>query len=121
VENVAVLANSLHADSAGEKIADGMPTRDALGLTLLAMDYEKDDYSMPRIVTLTKAGKGEGWLATAGIDLDVRSFALEPGNVRDLSTYEHNAPDRPRVSAFTAETGQDACDLVVSEACSESS
>lgn len=115
VENVAVLANGSHADPIAEKIADGMPIRDALALVLLAMDYEKDDYSTPRIVAAADAGKGEGWLATVRADgLDVRSFALEPGRVLHLSTYEHNVPDAARVSDFTAETAEEACDFVVS-------
>jgi IMP cyclohydrolase len=47
--DVAVLSNGSHTDPAAEKIASGMPIRDALALALLALDYEKDDYSTPRI------------------------------------------------------------------------
>ncbi len=45
----AVVANGSHTDPIIEKIAMGYPPRDALGLSLLAMDYEKDSLNTPRI------------------------------------------------------------------------
>ena len=114
VRNVAVLANGSHTDPISEKIAMGMPVRDAIALSLLAMDYEKDDYSTPRIVAVADAGSRTGWLGTVRPDgVDVRSFILNPGQVVHLSTYEHSIPTERRISAFTAETAEEACDYVI--------
>lgn len=115
VGDVAVLANGSHADPVAEKIASGMSIRDALALTHLAMDYEKDDYNTPRITAVADAKTKTGWLATVRHNgLDVRSFNLEPGKVAHLSTYEHNIPTARQISDFTAETAADACNFVVS-------
>ena len=43
IGNRAILTNGSHTDPIAEKIAMGMPVRDAIALSLLAMDYEKDD------------------------------------------------------------------------------
>lgn len=110
----AILANGSHADPVAEKIASGMPIRDALALASLAMDYEKDEYNTPRITAVADAETRLGWLASVRHDgLDVMSFGLEPGQVVHLSTYEHNIPSASRVSAFTAETAEAACDFVL--------
>ena len=114
IRDVAILANGSHTDPIAEKIAMGMPVRDALALSLLAMDYEKDDYQTPRIVAVADAGKKTGWLGTVRHDgLDVQSFTLEPGTILHLSTYGHTVPDAGRVSAFTAETAGAACDFII--------
>ena len=44
VDDVAVVSNGSHTDVIAEKIASGMTIRDALALSLLTMDYEKDDF-----------------------------------------------------------------------------
>ena len=114
VGSYAILANGSHTDPISEKIAMGMPVRDALALSLLAMDYEKDDYSTPRIASVADAGSRTVWLGTVRHDgVDVQSYALEPGQIIHLSTYEHNVPLADRVSPFTAESPEDACDFVV--------
>ena len=114
IGNVAILANGSHTDPIAEKVAMGMPVRDAVALSLLAMDYEKDDYSTPRIVAVADAGNRTGWLGTVRRDgLDVQSFTLEPGKALHISTYEHHVPDAARLADFTAETAKDACDFVI--------
>lgn len=111
----AVLSNGSHTDPVAEKIAMGMPVRDALALSLLAMDYEKDEYSTPRIAAVADADDRTLWLAAVRADgLDVRAFALEPGRIAHLSTYEHNCPDAGYVSRFDAETAEQACDFILS-------
>lgn len=114
VGHCAILANGSHADPIAEKVAAGMPVRDALALVSLSMDYEKDDYSTPRITAVADVGQGLGWLATVRKDgLDVRSYRLERGTVMHLSTYEHHIPSSRFLSEFTAETAEEACDFAL--------
>ena len=114
IGDVAILANGSHADPAADKIAEGMPVRDALILSLFAMDYEKDDYSTPRITAAYDAGEGIGWLGSIRHDgLDVRAFKLEPGTIVHVSTYAHDIPTPHRISPFTAETADEACDFIL--------
>ncbi|MCC8180189.1 MAG: IMP cyclohydrolase [Planctomycetes bacterium] len=114
VGQYAILANGSHTDPIAEKIAMGMPVRDALALSLLAMDYEKDDYSTPRIAAVADASRQLGWLATIRRDgLDVRCVDLDVGQVMHLSTYVHDIPGLELLSEFTAETAADACQFLV--------
>lgn len=109
VGDYAVLANGSHADPTAEKIAMGIPPRDALALALLAMDYEKDEYSTPRITAIANARDNTGWLGVVRKGgLDVQSFALEPGNAIHISTYGHDIPERARVSPFPVATAEEA-------------
>ena len=48
-ERGAVLGNGSHVDPIAEKLALDYPARDALAESLLALDFEKDDYDTPRI------------------------------------------------------------------------
>lgn len=115
VGDCAVLANGSHTDPIAEKMAMGLPPRDAIALSLLAMDYEKDDYDTPRIVAVADAASGTGWLGSIRKDgLDVRSFVLKPGQVVHVSTYEHNIPTKCRVGDFDAESAEEACDFILS-------
>ena len=82
-----VVANGSHVDPIIDKVRAGFPLRDAMALSLLALDYEHDDYSTPRIVA--------GWEREAGYlgivtpeKLVVRAIPLEPGEARLIATYE---------------------------------
>ena len=110
----AVVANGSHADPAAGKIAAGMPVRDALILTLLAMDYERDGHSTPRIIAVADAGAGTGWLGTVRRDgLDVQAVSLSRGSIAHLATYGHVVPSAAGISPFSAETPEDACAFVM--------
>ena len=114
VGNKAILANGSHTDPVAEKIAMGMPVRDAIALSLLAMDYEKDDYSTPRIVAVADPAARAGWLGTIRRNgLSVTSFTLDPGQIVHVATYTHDTPSARRISAFTSETPEEACDFLV--------
>lgn len=116
VGGFAILTNGSHTDPIAEKIAMGLPPRDALALSLLAMDYEKDDYSTPRIAAITEIGSHIVWLGTVRHNgLDVQSYQLKPGEVIHLSTYEHNIPTSARISSFNAETPEQACDFILGQ------
>ena len=73
----AVATNGSQTDPIVEKIAMGIPPRDAISLGLLAMDYEKDSLDTPRIV----AGRlprhhPQGCAAGAGVSARARRGAL---------------------------------------------
>lgn len=109
IGDTAIVTNGSHTDPIAEKIAAGMPARDALALSLLAMDYEKDQYNTPRIATVVRRG-GETWLGVVRDDgLDVRKFVLRPGEMAHISTYVHNLPTKHHISAFTAKTAAESC------------
>ncbi len=116
VRDYAVLTNGSHTDPLAEKLALGLPPRDALALTLLATDYEKDDYNTPRIAAIAQTESPTVWLGVVRHDgIDVQSFDLAPGNVIHLSTYEHSIPMAARISDFTAETAEAACGFVLGQ------
>lgn len=101
--NGVVLGNGSHVDPVAEKIGLGYPTRDALATSLLALDYEKDDYDTPRIAgVLDEVG------AVVGI---VRKDALLVERVSEptlIATYEKNSPEgiefAPESAAKAAQT-----------------
>jgi IMP cyclohydrolase len=91
--NHAVISNGSHTDTITEKIAMGYSARDALALSLLAMDYEKDEFCTPRIAGVINRVSNMAWLATIRVDtLYVRSFELRAGDLFYVATYEHNTP-----------------------------
>jgi IMP cyclohydrolase len=93
----AVVGNGSHVDPVTEKLELGYPARDALAESLLAMDYEKDDYDTPRI-----AGVVDSEAAVVGI---VRRDALLVREVDEptlVATYEKDAPEAFDFKAATA-------------------
>ncbi len=112
---VAVVTNGSQTDPVAEKIDMGMPPRDALALSLLALDYEKDNYNTPRICAVadTRDG-GRGWLAIVRHDgLEVRQMPLEPGRYFYVATYEENTPSLDQSGPFPVATANDACQLLL--------
>jgi IMP cyclohydrolase len=86
-----VVANGSHADPIIEKVAAGYPLRDALALTLLALDYEHDSLSTPRIAAAW--GGDVAWLAiVTAHGLLVSSMQPEPGTAALVATYELTSP-----------------------------
>jgi IMP cyclohydrolase len=106
----AVASNGSHTDPIAEKLELGVPPRDALAACLLALDYEKDQLSTPRIAALAPLAGDQGWLAIVRRDaLIVREVSLEPGGACYVATYEH-ADVRPeqRVEFDAASAAQAA-------------
>lgn len=95
----AVLGNGSHVDPIAEKIEMGYPPRDALALSLLAMDYEKDDYNTPRIAGVVG---DESYIAIVTMDSLVVEGVSEPMLV---ATYEEQ---EPRPFDFEASGAEDA-------------
>jgi len=99
----AIAPNGSHTDPIAEKVALGVPLRDALASCLLAMDYEKDDYDTPRIAAAVPVSGDTGWLAIVRRDaLIVKEVPLEAGQACWVATYEVDEPDGARRFALTA-------------------
>ena len=111
-----VAGNGSQTDPIAEKIAMGMPIRDAITLGLLAMDYEKDSLDTPRIVAAVGQDDTVGWLGIVRKNaVLVRDFALRPGTLFYLSTYECNQPcDAYTDTEFDAADAPAACRYILS-------
>jgi len=115
--NFAVATNGSHTDPITEKILSGMSARDALALSMLALDYEKDSYNTPRISAVVEKGSNLGWLAIVKKgSIHVAEFALEPGKAYYVATYEHTYPcSHYADEKFNAENAETACEYVISK------
>jgi len=111
---VAVVTNGSQTDCIAEKIAMGVPVRDALAYSLLTLDFEKDQYNTPRIASVADKRDGSGWLATVREDcVGGRQVALEPGKFFYLATYEERSPKDDYSGVFPAATPEEACDFML--------
>lgn len=91
------IGNGTHVDAVAEKLELGYPVRDALALSLLTYDFEKDDYDTPRIAGVV------GEESFVGI---VRRDALIVEGVEEptlIATYEKNTPEKIDVELSDAE------------------
>jgi IMP cyclohydrolase len=113
--DVAVATNGSQTDPVAEKVAAGMPVRDALVQALAVLDYEKDDYDTPRIAVAVGRDADVGWGGVVRRDgLHVRRFALEGGRAFYFATYEIADPSPDLASDFRAGTAAEAAEWVVS-------
>ncbi len=111
---VAVVTNGSQTDPIAEKIDMGMPIRDALALSSLALDYEKDSYNTPRISAVADRSDGSGWLAIVRHDgLEVRKMPLLPGVFFHVATYGENHISEAQTGAFDASNADEACDFIL--------
>ncbi len=101
-QNAAVVTNGSHTDPIVEKIAAGYPARDAIALTLLAMDYEKDSLSTPRIAAvITSDSAYLGIVTKDGINVS-QEHVME-GDCFIVATYEKTIFSRLTVEAYSAQ------------------
>ncbi len=100
----AAFGNGSHVDPIAEKLELGYPARDALAQSLLALDYEKDDYNTPRIAA-TIGGDGEALIGTVRKDALLVETVDEPTLV---ATYETNAPEPIEFDAESAASAASA-------------
>lgn len=91
----AVASNGSHTDALFERIAAGMPPRDAFALVLLAFDYEHDQLDTPRIAACI-AGDAAYLGIVRRTGLQVERIELAPGAARFVATYELDRIDDPR-------------------------
>jgi IMP cyclohydrolase len=105
----AVASNGSHTDPIAEKVAEGIPVRDALVQSLLALDYEKDDYNTPRIAAAVPLRGDKGWLGIVRKNaLVVKEVDLVVGQALYLATYEADDVRETQRSAFDAITADEA-------------
>lgn len=94
----AVLGNGSHTDPIAEKLALGYPARDALALSLLTLDFEKDDYDTPRIAGIVGEESFVGVVRRDGLAVE---RVMEPTLV---ATYEKDSPEAVDFDTESAET-----------------
>jgi IMP cyclohydrolase len=83
-----VVGNGSHVDPVAEKVELGYPARDALALSLLALDFEKDDYDTPRVAGVVS--EDAAFVATVRRDALLVEAVEEPTLV---ATYEKDTPE----------------------------
>ena len=114
VGDVAIATNGSHTDPIAEKVASGMSLRDAMTLSLLTLDYEKDDYNTPRIAAAVQAGGETGFLGVVRHDgITVRELPLEPDQCFYLATYETNDVSTSQTDAFDVDSAEAAARYVI--------
>ena len=115
--DVAVATNGSHTDPIVERIASGMSLRDAFTLALLALDFEHDSLSTPRVAAAVDARKRIGALGIIRKDaVLVREFALKEGEALYLATYVKDCPADANLDAsFNVRSAADACSHVISK------
>lgn len=107
VDDVCVITNGSHTDIIAGKLREGMNMRDAIALSLLAMDYEKDDYNTPRIAAAINFD-GEGFIGTVRDD-GIEVVKVNPNEAYYVSTYEHNSP---RPVDYVASNAEEASEFI---------
>jgi IMP cyclohydrolase len=99
----AIATNGSQTDPIAEKVEAGMPVRDAFAAALLTLDYEKDDYSTPRIAAAVPLEGDTGWLGIVRHDaLVVKAIPLVAGRAAWLATYEADDVSEAQVCDFDA-------------------
>lgn len=100
VDDICVATNGSHTDIISGKIREGMNMRDAISLSLLAMDYEKDEYNTPRIGgAIDLEGNGYiGIITDSGIEVK----KVNPGEAYYISVYEQTTPKAVEYEASNA-------------------
>ena len=114
VGDVAIATNGSHTDPIAEKGASGMSVRDAMTMSLLTLDYEKDDYNTPRIASAVKAGADTGFLGVVRHDgVNVHELPLEPNTCFYLATYEINNVSLDQKDTFDVSSADEAAKYVI--------
>jgi IMP cyclohydrolase len=104
----AVATNGSQTDPIAEKIAAGVPVRDAFISAMLALDYEKDQYNTPRISSAVTRGAEGGFLGIVREDgLEVRRLKLAAGECYFVATYETNHVTDTQRGDFDAASAQE--------------
>ncbi len=112
--DVAIVTNGSQSDPIAEKIAMGVPPRDAIVATSLALDYEKDQYNTPRVSAVADKRDNSGWLGVVRDDgLEVREMPIGPGAFFYVATYEENSLSLAQGGEYLPTTAQEACEFIL--------
>ncbi len=112
--NVAIVTNGSHTDPIAEKIALGVPPRDAIVNASLTLDFEKDRYNTPRVSAVVDKRDNSGWLGIVRDDgLEVREMPLEPGTFFYVATYEENSLSLDQGGEYAAVNAEEACKFIL--------
>ncbi|MHB0856957.1 MAG: IMP cyclohydrolase [Anaerolineae bacterium] len=104
-----VVANGSHVDPIIDKVNAGYGLRDAMALSLLALDYEHDQLNTPRIAAGLDAA-GRGFLGIVAEDkVCVQAVEPEAGQAFLIATYELT---EPTPLALAGSTPDSLCDAV---------
>ena len=100
VGDKAVVSNGSHTDMIADKLELGYPGKDALVLSLLTADYERDEYNTPRI-----AAAFDGKELYVGIVMKDKLSVekILEGESRLVSTYEKTSPEEIKINGRSAE------------------
>ncbi len=98
----AVVTNGSQTDPIVEKIAMGYSPRDAMALSLLAMDYEKDSLNTPRIAAALDTKMAYLGIITRD-GLNVSALPVMEKECFMVATYEKTAFSRLTVEAASAQ------------------
>ena len=110
----AVASNGSQTDPIAEKIAGGMSCRDAIAITLLTLDYEKDSYNTPRIVACVEAGAETGMLGIVRADgLHVKELEIPLGTAFYIATYEKDDVDLSQKDSLDIATAEEGARHVI--------
>lgn len=110
IGDVAIVSNGSHTDVIADKIAVGMNIRDAIALSLITMDYEKDDFNTPRIAgAVTK--DGEAYIGIVTHEKVIVEKVPE-GQSCYISTYEHTNPNPVK---FIAKNSKGAAEFIMNK------
>ena len=102
LDDYAVVTNGLQTDFIAQALEWGSPKK-ALVHVLDALDYERDNYSTPRIAGIIGTG-GKGWLGFAGRDeFWVKTLELKDGKAFITATYNLNFAELDFPAFSTAE------------------
>ncbi len=110
VDDVAIVSNGSHTDVIADKISEGMNIRDSIALSLLVMDYEKDDFNTPRIAGASSLN-GESYIGIVTHE-NLIVEKVEPGETCYISTYEHIKPHKV---VFNAENAYEAAKFIMNK------
>ena len=110
VKNVAVVSNGSHTDVIADKIASGMNIRDSIALSLLSMDYEKDDFNTPRIAGATIIG-GDSYIGIVTLD-NLIVEKVQKRKCAYISTYEQT---KPAIIDFKATNADEAAKFIMDQ------
>lgn len=110
VDDTAVVSNGAHTDVIADKINSGMSIRDSIALSLLSMDYEKDDYNTPRIAGAISPNEGTYIGIVTNDSLIVEK--VKEGKAAYISTYEQT---KPAYVEFKANDARSAAQFIVNK------